>query len=86
MTESKAGFFCEQGSCRFGLWKDNRYLSAKHIILTRKMVEELLKNGKTFVSGMYSEKAGKTYSAFIVLTDDGQKSSYSLEFDREADK
>ena len=50
------------------------------------MVEGLLKDGKTFVSGMYSEKTGKTYSAFIVLTDDGQKSSYSLEFDREADK
>lgn len=50
------------------------------------MVEGLLKDGRTFVSGMYSEKAGKTYSAFIVLTDDGQKSSYSLEFDREADK
>ena len=86
VTESKPGFFCERGSCHFGLWKDNRYLSAKHIILTRKMVEGLLKDGKTFVSGMYSEKTGKTYSAFIVLTDDGQKSSYSLEFDREADK
>ena len=86
VTESKAGFFCERGNCRFGLWKDNRYLSAKHIILTRKMVDGLLKDGKTFVSGMYSEKADKTYSAFIVLMDDGQKSSYSLEFDREADK
>ena len=50
------------------------------------MVEGLLKDGKTFVSGMYSEKTGKTYSAFIVLTDDRQKSSYFLEFDREADK
>ena len=50
------------------------------------MVEGILKDGKTFVSGMYSEKTGKTYSAFIVLTDDGQKSSYFLEFDREADK
>ena len=86
VTESKTGFFCGRGNCRFGLWKDNRYLSAKHIILTRKMVEGLLKDGKTFVSGMYSEKAGKTYSAFIVLMDDGQKSSYFLEFDREADK
>ena len=86
VTESKAGFFCERGNCRFGLWKDNRYLSAKHIILTRKMAEGLLKDGKTFISGMYSEKTGKTYSAFIILTDDGQKSSYSLEFDREADK
>lgn len=83
VTESKTGFFCERRDCRFGLWKDNRYLSAKHIILTKKMAEGLLKDGKTFVSGMYSEKTGRNYSAYIVLTDDGQKSSYSLEFDRE---
>ena len=37
VTESKTGFFCERRDCRFGLWKDNRYLSAKHIILTKKM-------------------------------------------------
>lgn len=83
VTESKTGFFCERRDCRFGLWKDNRYLSAKHIILTKKMAEALLKDGKTFVSGMYSEKTGKSYSAHLVLTDDGQKSSYALEFDRE---
>jgi len=82
VTESKTGFFCERQSCRFGLWKDNRYLSAKHIVLTKKMAEGLLKDGKTFVSGMYSEKTGKTYSAYIVLSDDGQKTSYSLEFDK----
>lgn len=83
VTESKTGFFCERRDCRFGLWKDNRYLSAKHIILTKKMAEALLKDGKTFVSGMYSEKSGMSYSAYLVLTDDGQKSSYALEFDRE---
>ena len=83
VTESKTGFFCERRDCRFGLWKDNRYLSAKHIILTKKMAEALLKDGKTFVSGMYSEKSGRSYSAYLVLMDDGQKSSYALEFDRE---
>ena len=82
VTESKTGFFCERQNCRFGLWKDNRYLSVKHIVLTKKMAEGLLKDGKTFVSGMYSEKTGKTYSAYIVLSDDGQKTSYSLEFDK----
>lgn len=28
-------------------------------------------------------KDRKSYSAYLVLTDDGQKSSYALEFDRE---
>ena len=86
VTESKTGFFCERRDCRFGLWKDNRYLSAKHVILTKKMAEALLKDGKTFVSGMFSEKTGKTYSAYLVLADDGQKSTYSLEFDKEGGK
>lgn len=84
VTESKTGFFCESRNCRFGLWKDNRYLSAKHIVLTKKMAQGLLKEGKTFVSGMYSEKTGKNYSAYIVLADDGEKTSYSLEFDKDA--
>ncbi len=86
VTESKTGFFCERRSCRFGLWKDNRYLSAKHIILTKKMAEDIIRNGKTFVSGMYSEKTGKTYSAYIVLSDDGEKTNYSLEFDKGGSK
>ena len=82
VTESKNGFFCERTSCNFGLWKDNRYLSAKHIILTTKMAKALLKDGKTFVSGMFSEKTGKNYSAYLVLEDDGKRTSYSQAFDK----
>ena len=33
-----------------------------------------------FASGIYSEKTGKTYDAFIVLEDDGARSSYKLDF------
>ena len=82
VTESKAGFFCESNTCRFGLWKDNKYLSAKKIALTKRMAEALLKNGRVFVSGIYSEKTGKAYDAFLKLTDDGSRSSYGIEFDR----
>lgn len=82
VTESKAGFFCESNACRFGLWKDNKYLSAKKITLTKRMAEALLKNGRVFVSGIYSEKTGKAYDAFLKLTDDGSRSSYGIEFDR----
>ena len=82
VTESKAGFFCESNACRFGLWKDNKYLSAKKIALTKRMAEALLKNGRVFVSGIYSEKTGKAYDAFLKLTDDGSRSSYGIEFDR----
>ena len=83
VTESKKGYFCESSTCRFGLWRDNKFLSAKKVNLTKKMAVALLKEGKTYVSGIYSEKTGKTYDAFILLEDDSNRSSYKLEFKKE---
>ena len=86
VTESKKGYFCERNDCHFGLWRDNRFLAAKKINLTKKMAETLLKDGKTYASGIFSEKTGKTYDAYIVLEDDGQRSAYKLEFSKESRK
>ena len=86
VTESKKGYFCERNDCHFGLWRDNRFLAAKKITLTKKMAEALLKDGKTYASGIFSEKTGKTYDAYIVLEDDGQRSAYKLEFSKESRK
>ena len=80
VTESKNGYFCERRSCKFGLWRDNRFLAAKKLSLTKKMVSSLLTEGRAYASGVYSEKTGKTYDAFIVLEDDGARSSYKLDF------
>lgn len=80
VTESKNGYFYERRSCKFGLWRDNRFLAAKKISLTKKMAASLLAQGRTYASGIYSEKTGKTYDAFIVLEDDGARSSYKLDF------
>lgn len=83
VTESKKGFFCECNDCRFGLWKDNKFLTAKKIALTQKMVSELLKNGRYPVKGIFSEKTGKSYDATITLTDDGARTVYALDFGKE---
>ena len=80
VTESKKGFFCETNDCRFGLWRDNKFLTGKKITLTKKTVAALLKDGKIPVKGIYSEKTGKTYDATLVMTDDGEKTIYSLDF------
>ena len=50
------------------------------------MAEALLKDGKTYASGIFSEKTGKTYDAYIALEDDGQRSAYKLEFSKESRK
>ena len=83
VTESKKGFFCECNDCRFGLWKDNKFLTAKKIALTKKAVSELLKNGRYPVKGIFSEKTGKSYDATLTLSDDGAKTVYSLDFGKE---
>ena len=83
VTESKKGFFCETNACRFGLWRDNKFLTAKKITLTKKMAATLLKNGHIPVKGIFSEKTGKSYDATLVMTDDGAKTLYSLDFGKE---
>ena len=80
VTESKKGFFCETNDCRFGLWRDNKFLTGKKISLTKKMAATLLKNGRIPVKGIFSEKTGKSYDATLVMTDDGAKTLYSLDF------
>lgn len=47
------------------------------------MAAALLKNGKFPVKGIFSEKTGKSYDAALVLSDDGTKSVYSLDFGKE---
>ena len=86
VTESKKGYFCERNDCRFGLWRDNKFLSGKKIHLTDNMAAALLKEGKTYVSGIYSEKTGKCYDAFVLLEDDGTHSTYRLEFQKDGGK
>ena len=39
-------------------------------------------DGRVRVTGLYSEKTGKTYDAAVVLEDDGQYANFKLEFDQ----
>ncbi|MFQ7293125.1 MAG: hypothetical protein ACLRQ0_12955 [Monoglobales bacterium] len=81
VTESKKGYFCEKNSCKFALWRDNSFLTSKRINLSQKIAQELLKNKKAYVSGIYSERTGKRYNAFILMSDDGVRTNFSLEFE-----
>ena len=80
VTESKKGYFCETNDCRFGLWRDNKFLAEKKISLSKKMGATLLKSGRIPVKGIFSEKTGNSYDATLVMTDDGTKTLYSLDF------
>ena len=47
------------------------------------IVAALLKDGRARVTGLYSEKSGKTYDATVVLEDDGKYANFKLAFDRQ---
>lgn len=79
--EGQKGFFCENRDCAFALWKDNRFFSSKEKSITKTVAAALLKEGRISMSGLYSEKTGRTYDAVVVLDDTGGKYvNFKLEF------
>ena len=79
--EGKNRFFCDNRECSFALWKDNRFFSSKKKSITKSVAAALLKEGRISMSGLYSEKTGKTYDAEVILDDTGGKYvNFKLEF------
>ena len=79
--EGKKGFFCDNRDCAFVLWKDNKFFSGKKKSITKSVAAALLKEGRVSMSGLYSEKTGKTYDAVVLLDDTGGKYvNFRLEF------
>ena len=79
--EGKKGFFCDNRDCAFVLWKDNKFFSGKKKSITKSVAAALLKEGRVSMSGLYSEKTGKTYDAVVLLDDTGGKYvNFKLEF------
>ncbi|WP_347294489.1 DNA topoisomerase 3, partial [uncultured Muribaculum sp.] len=72
VTESQKGFFCQSETCRFAIWKDSKWWSAKKKQPTKAIVAALLKDGRARLTGCYSEKTGKTYDADVLLEDTGE--------------
>ena len=83
VAEMQKGFFCQNGACRFAIWKNSKWWAAKKKQPTKALVTALLKDGRARLTGCYSEKTGKTYDATVVLEDDGQYANFKLEFDRQ---
>ena len=81
VVEHKKGFFCENRECRFVLWKDSKFFTAKKKALTKAVAAALLNKGRVKLTGCFSEKTGKTYDATVVLEDDGARANYKLVFD-----
>ena len=84
--ESKRNFFCGSRECAFALWKENRYLSGMKKRMDKKMAAELLKDGRTYVPDLYSQKKGRTFAAYLCLDTEEGKASFRLEFPKKKSK
>ena len=81
------GYFCNNRDCSFILWKDNPFFRSKKINFTGAIAEGLLKNGRIFVKGLYSQKKNKTYDAYVVLDDTGGKYvNFKVEFPQRSEQ
>ena len=69
VIERKQSFFCGDRTCGFTIWKNNRWWENRKKTPTRTIVAALLKDGRAPVTGLWSEKADKTYDAVITMTD-----------------
>lgn len=80
VSEAKSGYFCESLDCKFGLWRDNKFLAAKRISLTRALAIELLNKGRAHLDEIYSQRMDKYYPGDLILHDDGERATYYLSF------
>ena len=80
VSEAKNGYFCESLDCKFGLWRDNKFLAAKRISLTRALATELLEKGRAHLDEIYSQRMDKYYPGDLILHDNGERATYYLSF------
>ena len=83
VAEMQKGFFCQTESCKFAIWKSNKWWELKRKQPTKAIVTALLKDGCAHVTGLYSEKTGKTYDATVMLENDGKYANFKLAFERQ---
>ena len=82
VEDKSKGYFCSDRSCKFALWKNNKYFEKIGKNLTSATVQKLLASGKVKLKGCKSQKTGKTYDAMVYMTvaDDG-RTTFNMEFD-----
>ena len=53
VVEKKPGFFCQDRSCGFALWKSNKFFSAKKKQLTKTVAAALIRDGQVILTGCW---------------------------------
>ncbi len=71
VRDNKAVFYCENApkSCFFRVYEDDYFFLSKGKKLTEGTLKTMLSKGEVKISGLKSEKTGKTYDALVSFTD-----------------
>lgn len=78
--EGQKNFYCSDRGCHFSIWKESKFLTSMKKKVNKSMAASLLKKGKVFVKGLYSQKKDKEFDAYLVLDDTGEYVNFKLEF------
>ena len=82
-VEDKAkAFFCSNRSCKFALWKNNRYFESIGKSMTSATAQKLLGSGKVKLKNCKSKKTGNTFDAtvYMEVSEDGS-TKFNMEFE-----
>jgi DNA topoisomerase-3 len=83
VIELDKSFACsnyKEKGCNFALWKENKFFQSMRSKITKAIAIDLLRHGKAPVNDLYSAKKDKTFSAIVVLDDNGEYANFKLEF------
>lgn len=81
VCETAKGWFCRDKSCRFALWKENRFFQTLGKQMTEELAKQLVNQGKARLTHCYSRKSNRYYDTTVyVETGEDGAAAFKLEF------
>ena len=80
VCETAKGWFCRDKSCKFALWKENRFFQTLGKQMTEELAKQLVNQGKARLTHCYSKKSNRYYDTTDkVKTDENEATTYKQE-------
>lgn len=81
VCETAKGWFCRDKSCKFALWKENRFFQTLGKQMTEELAMQLVNQGKARLTHCYSKKSGRYYDTTVLVeTGEDGAAAFKLEF------
>ena len=81
VCETAKGWFCRDKSCKFALWKKNRFFQTLGKQMTEELAKQLVNQGKARLIHCYSRKSNRYYDTTVhVETGEDGAAAFKLEF------